>query len=91
MSTKERLAQALELAHAPLEMIGKARAGQYDDFESDSAMPIFELVSELRAAGLDALATRAQNGEFDATREEAEAWGKSEEGKRIFGELVKGK
>jgi len=52
----------------------KARAGHYDDFKSDIAMPIVQLVMDLEAAGKHDLANRARNGEFDSTKEESEEW-----------------
>jgi hypothetical protein len=73
-STKERLACTLEKAGAPLIMVNAARSGRYDDFESESVTPIVDLVNDLRAFGLHDLAHRAMNGEFDGTKEEAEAW-----------------
>ena len=74
MSTKERLAQELTKAHAPAFMIAKAKAGEYDDFQSSSATPINDLVRDCRKAGLNDLASRAMNGNFDGTKEEGEAW-----------------
>lgn len=74
MSTKEKLISALTNAGAPQSMVNKARAGYYDDFESPIATPITSLVLDLRAAGLNDLAVRAMDGDFDATKEEAEAW-----------------
>lgn len=73
MSTKERLAQVLH-AEGLFEMEKAARAGRYDDFESESATPIADLMRDLSAAGNHKLANRAMNGEFDATKEEADAW-----------------
>lgn len=74
MTTAERLACALEQGRAPKAMVTAARAGCYDDFRSESATPIMDLVRDLRAAKLEAMAQRAMDGEFDATKEEAEAW-----------------
>lgn len=74
MKTKERLAAELEKANAPEWMIKNARNGQYDDFESSSGSPIMQLVSDCSKVGLTELAIRAADGEFDATKEEAEAW-----------------
>lgn len=74
MSTKERLAKELEANNAPDWMIKNAHNGMYDDFESASATPIAQLVTDCRKAGLEVLAQRAINGEFDSTAEEAEAW-----------------
>ena len=73
MNTKTRLSTAL--AEAGLtELAAAAHTGRYDDFESDSPTPIVDLVRDLRAAGRADLAERAMNGEWDASREEAEAW-----------------
>jgi hypothetical protein len=78
--TTERLAKALESANAPKAMITAARAGCYDDFKSESATPIMDLVRDLRQAGLTHLAQRAMDGEFDATQEESEAWANGPDG-----------
>jgi hypothetical protein len=61
-------------------MITAARAGCYDDFKSESATPIMDLVRDLRQAGLTHLAQRAMDGEFDATQEESEAWANGPDG-----------
>lgn len=74
MKTTERLALALEKAGAPKLMIENARAGRYDDFQSESATPIRDLVTDLQFNGLHALAQDAIKGKFDATTEEAHAW-----------------
>lgn len=76
IATKERLAKALEEIAAPREMIAAARAGRFDDFESASATPIGDLVSELWSLGTagQLLAKRAIDGEFDGTAAESEAW-----------------
>lgn len=71
--TKERLAQALHAAGLS-EMAEAARAGRYDDFESESATPCLDLVRDLRRAGKPKLAERAADGEWDSTRAEAEEW-----------------
>ena len=73
MSTKERLAQVLHAAGL-FDMEKAARAGRYDDFESESATPMMDLVHDLQALGRNDLAARAINGEFDSTKEEAEEW-----------------
>jgi len=74
MTTKEKLTKALTDAGAPQSMINKARAGYYDDFESTIATPIIALVKDCQSAGLNDLAQRAMSGDFDATKEESEAW-----------------
>lgn len=83
MTTKERLAAALIEANAPQSMVQKARVGYYDDFESTIATPIVALVHDCRAAGLNDLAARAVGGDFDASKEESEAWFERE-GKELF-------
>lgn len=72
VSTAEKLAQVLHAAGL-FEMEKKARGGYYDDFRSPLATPIVQLVNDLRAAGQHDLAHRAMNGEWDGTKEEAEA------------------
>lgn len=74
MSTKEKLATALEKAEAPEWMVKNARNGQYDDFESSIATPIAQLVEDAIRAGLEDIALEAMKGEFDSTKEEADAW-----------------
>ena len=74
MTTSEKLALALEKAKAPKLMIEKARAGCYDDFKSESATPIRDLVMDCQAHGLHALAQDAIKGKFDASTGEAQAW-----------------
>jgi hypothetical protein len=83
MTTKERLAQAMIAEGCPTGLIARARAGEFDDFESNSATPIVRLVNELHKAGFRDLAARAIKGEFDATKEEAEAW-YQREGKNLL-------
>lgn len=88
--TSERLAKALEAANAPKAMITAARAGCYDDYKSESAFPLTDLVRDLTAATkglanhpravLLALAQRVRNGDFDATAEESEEWAASQTG-----------
>jgi len=87
--TAERLARAIEERGNPrlAGMVRKARAGEYDDYLSDSATPINDLVRDLRQNGEHELAQRAIDGEFDGTKEEAEAWANSPEGQEVFGEF----
>lgn len=65
MNAKERLTAALTEAGAPEYMVQDARHGRYADFESDRATPIMDLVRDARMLGLDDIAKRAMNGEFD--------------------------
>jgi len=73
MSTSDRLAEVLA-AEGLHEMAAKARTGYYDDFKSELATPIVQLVRDLQATGKAELANRVMNGEFDSTKEEAEEW-----------------
>lgn len=82
MSTKERLAEVLERAGL-VTLAERARAGRFDDYESNSVTPIRDLVAALQNAGREDLARRAMNGEWDASKEEAESW-YQREGRRLF-------
>lgn len=88
LTTPERLAKALEDAIAPSWMVAKARQGGYDDFKSESATPIGDLVRDAQANGLRDIRRRAEAGEFDATVEEADAWAASEDGQETFRKLL---
>jgi len=90
MSTRERLAEAMTEAGCPDRLISNARAGFYDDYLSPLAFPIHRLVADLRAAGQPGLARRAMDGDFDGTREEADAWAASPEGQQAFRDLLGG-
>jgi hypothetical protein len=80
--TKEKLAVALTTAGAPAAMIQRARDGGYDDYESESATPIVDLVNDACRYGLKDIVQRAMNGEFDGSSEEADAWFEREGEKR---------
>lgn len=88
--TKFKLAAAIRQA-APdgrlEDMARKAEAGHYDDFESELEAPCVTLVRDLRAAGAEDLAKRAMNGEWDGTKEEAEAWARSKDGQETLSRL----
>ena len=61
-------------------------ASRYN-YLSSEPLPTVQLVQDLEAAGLPALAARVKAGEFDGQRWEAEAWAKSPEGRATFQEL----
>lgn len=90
-STK-KLVAALEAEHSPKlqAIIRRAKRDEYNDYFSESATPIMDLVIALQDAGFSKLAARARNGEFDATREESDEWAKSDEGRLTFAELTGG-
>lgn len=80
LPTKERLALALQALDEPglQPVIERARQGLYDDFESPYPLPQHQLVADLAPYNLPAFVERVKNGEFDATREEGEAWYRKE-------------
>ena len=85
--TSEKLAQALEAAGAPPEMIEKARAFYYDDYKSELAMPTVQLVIDAKAHNLNVIVERAIDGDFDGTKEESDAWAKSPDGQETFAQF----
>lgn len=90
ISTKKRLSDALHAAGLQ-DMAIKAASGYYDDFESPLATPCLQLAADLAAAGTPAaLALRARhmNGEFDATKEESEAWWKREGKHLLYSDIL---
>lgn len=84
MKTKERLTLALAESNAPMVMVERARDGQYDDYESDSATPQLDLIRDCQIFGLHALRARVMNDEFAGTKEESQAWFERE-GKHLLG------
>jgi hypothetical protein len=88
--TTEKLAKALREAGASLAMIIRAKDGYYDDYRSPLATPMMQLYADLMAEGKRDLAERVAAGEFDATKEEADAWAASPEGQATFREFLKG-
>lgn len=83
VSTKERLVQDLRAAQAPQRMIDLAEAGYYDDYLSEIATPIIQLVIDATHAGLSEIAEAAKSGQYDGTRQEADAWFQRE-GRHLF-------
>lgn len=91
MHTTEKLAVELEKANLP-NMAKKAREGYYHDYLSPLPAPCLQLESDLREIETpEAMAIRSRhlNGEFDATKEESDAWAESPDGKATFAELFK--
>lgn len=82
MTTSQKLAAVLQEAGLP-EMSKKAATGYYDDFLSPIATPKLTLIRELAAAGKQDLVKRVMEGEWDSTREEADAW-YEQEGHRLL-------
>jgi hypothetical protein len=77
----DNLVAALKEAGAPADLVIRATGDAFHDFKSESATPIVDLVRACERVGLSDIAARARQGEFDATREEAEAWAESPEGR----------
>lgn len=93
-STAERLAVALEEAHAPAWIIENARGGVYDEFRGPLAFPLLTLERDLKIAIManparKRLIARVRDGEFDASEEEAKAWARSPEGREAFASLMR--
>jgi len=99
--TTVKLARALsEVPGMPRDMIARAIAGYYHDYMSPLAMPELQLVADLRQlaaepttgpkakTALAALAQAVIDGEFDATKEESDAWAASPEGQETFRQLA---
>lgn len=100
MHTKDFLAH--ELRKVGLEtMATKAATGYYHDFLSPLDFPELQLEADLRMARdlavdpqrkaeIEAVRKRHINGEFDANKEESDAWAASPEGQQAFNELTRG-
>lgn len=82
--TSERLARALEEHGAPSFMIVAARAGAYGDFTSQSATPETDLYQQAQKYGLTMIAEGVLRGEWDATKEESDAWAASPDGQETL-------
>ena len=98
--TSENLAQVLH-SLGLFKLEEKARADYYHDFLSPNALSSLELEADLRQARdaakdrimanmIEKVRQRHLNGEFDASKEESDAWAESEEGQEAFGRLVRG-
>jgi hypothetical protein len=88
------------------DMARRAREGHFDDYfcppELADGMELHRLVYELeaKAKGLNRNSPQIKRifkvreavieGEFDATKEEAERWGASKEGQETFRKLIEG-
>jgi hypothetical protein len=99
MHSTEKLAEALRGAGLT-SMALKAKAGYYHDFLSPLDTPCLQLAQDLRAF-VDAPSASAETrsaaalvlgrhmaGEFDATKEESDAWAASPEGMKTMAALI---
>lgn len=99
--TTVKLAKALaEIPGIPAEMMTRVIDGYYHDFLSPLVFPEIQLVKDLRELAsrpatprnsrplLREIAQRVIDGEFDASKEESDEWGRSEEAQAIFREFT---
>lgn len=88
--TKDMLAAALRAADLPA-MADQAATGFYHDFLSPLDIPEMQLLHDLAKVGTPAaiaLRNRVMDGEFDASKEESDAWAASPEGQATFRKLM---
>ncbi len=93
--TKDLLAE--ELRKIGLDkMADKAASGYYHDYLSPLDLPEMQLEFDLLEATMagnkkaNELRMRHHNGEFDANKEESDAWAESPEGQEAFRKLMDG-
>lgn len=89
-ATAAFLARVLVDEGAPEWMVSLARDAHYDDFLSPIAMPELQLYHDAKANGLPQIAGWVEEGVFDSTKAESEAWAKSPDGQAAFRELIGG-
>lgn len=84
--SSERLARVL--ADNGLQALAiRAMQDEFHDFQSPHELPEFTLVAELRKVGAEEMAQRVIDGEFDATKEESDAWAASPDGQAAMAEF----
>lgn len=86
MHTKDQLAAALRDAGL-FKLADQAARGLYHDFLSPLPLPTMTLMYDLLNSHSDMAGTllaRVRNGEFDASEDEAEEWGRSDEAQALF-------
>lgn len=96
MPTRLRLAAALREAAAQAQPYNaakyeafakRAETGEFDDFADVHVCGPTQLHNELMAAGFTKFAARVRDGEFDATKEESDAWAASSAGQETMAQL----
>lgn len=86
----ERQAAAIrEVAteHRHNKLAERAAAGEFTDYSDAHTCPITELHRLCRQYGLNSLAARVADGEFDADRAESDEWMRSQSGQDLAREL----
>jgi len=63
--SQAQLVKDLQAAGAPDDLISRVGAGLYHDYVSPHPMPKHLLVGDAKAAGLEEIAHRAQQGHYD--------------------------
>jgi hypothetical protein len=98
-----RALRELPTLTVPPRMIRRAEAGYYHDYLSPLPFPQMALAHELgalanhpsraRVVGLALIGLRQRviDGDFDASKAEADAWARSPEGQAAWAELLKGR
>jgi len=88
--TTEKLARALEKTNDPRvrPLVWRARRGYYHAFLSPLDFPQIQLVHDLQELGMEELAQRVIDDEFDASPAESQAWMASEDGQETMGLLL---
>jgi hypothetical protein len=93
--TSWKLAHALALIPAPSNMVAAALDGHFDEWKSELAFPLMQLVEDLWKLYEETgnkryleLRERVKEGEFDGTKEESDAWAASPEGQETFAEFA---
>lgn len=86
----ERQAAAIRVAATEArhhKLADRAAAGEFTDYADTHACPMTELYRLCRQYGLNGIAERVKNGDFDGTMEESDEWMKSSSGQEIAREL----
>lgn len=96
--TSQKIADALaaepcapEFEEQRQAMVALALQDHYHDFFGTAPCPITDLNNDCLAIGMQGLAARVRDGEFDATKEESNEWAGSAEGKAALGKLIGGR
>jgi len=89
-ATADRLVAAIREYNADgkhNKLMARAATGEFADYGDAHVCPITELHRLCRRYGLNELADRVANGEFDASPEESDEWARSPSGQAIAKEL----
>ncbi len=77
------------LAHGASDRILlRCRKNLYHDFKSPYDFPDMKLLDDLQLHGPRELIPFHRDGKYDATKQESDEWGRSEEGQAAFAQLL---